>query len=245
MLSVYNLTSSGACEQVLVELLLLACDPRMVAAARMQQCLAIFFRAYAGQSKLAHKHLCAAALPAARRAHSIGPLAAKSAAPQLLKFVLSLLQARHAILRIPICNARLVCLTTTKNLCISAGRDLSEHISTCTQQDQMKHAILKSYVALQTAVAMEAPVAGCPEAALAEEALKEALACPPGSAAKALHAGLLKLAAGLDLQGASQVSRCLPCLPQSLSGRRMHVWWDNGRLLAFLCALRTNGGAQA
>lgn len=53
---------------------------------------------------------------------------------------------------------------------------------------------------------MEAHVSGCPEAALAEEALKEALACPPGSAAKALHAGLLKLAASLDLQGASQVS---------------------------------------
>ena len=76
-------------------------------------------------------------------------------------------------------------------------------------------------------------MSGCPEAALAEEALKEALACPPGSAAKALHAGLLKLAAGLDLQGASQVRRCLPCQPQNSSGRRMHVWCDNSRLLAF------------
>ena len=94
MLDVCNLMTSAACEQVLVELLLLACDPRMVAAARMQQCLAIFFRAYAGQSRQAHKHLCAAALPAARRAHSIGPLTAKSAAPQLLKLVSSLLQAR-------------------------------------------------------------------------------------------------------------------------------------------------------
>ena len=82
-------------------------------------------------------------------------------------------------------------------------------------------------MALQTAVAMEAHVSGCPEAALAEEALKEALACPPGSAAKALHAGLLKLAASLDLQGASQVSWCLPCLPQ-----RIYVWCKNGRLLA-------------
>ena len=93
--------------------------------------------------------------------------------------------------------------------------------------------ILKSYVALQTAVAMEAPVAGCPEAALAEEALKQALAWPPGSAAKALHAGLLKLAAGLDLQGPSQVSRCSPCPLQTFSSRRIHTWCDNGRLLGF------------
>ena len=70
----------------------------------------------------------------------------------------------------------------------------------------MKDAVPKRCGALQTAVAMEVPVAGCPEAALAEEALKEALACPPGSAAKALHAGLLKLAAGLDMRGASQVT---------------------------------------
>ena len=70
----------------------------------------------------------------------------------------------------------------------------------------MKCAVQKRCVALQTAVAMEVPVAGCPEAALAEEALKEALACPPGSTAKALHAALLKLVAGLDLHEASQVS---------------------------------------
>ena len=75
-------------------------------------------------------------------------------------------------------------------------------------------------------------MAGCPEAALAEEALKEALACTPGSAAKALHAGLLKLAAGLDLQGASQVSRRLPCPPERFSGRRIHVECNKGRLLA-------------
>ncbi len=46
---------------------------------------------------------------------------------------------------------------------------------------------------------------GCPAAAVAEEALREALACPPGGATKAFQAGLLKLASGLDLQAASQV----------------------------------------
>ncbi len=78
--------------QVLIQLLLLTCDPSMAAAASMQQCLAVFFRAYAAQSGQAHRHLSAAALPAARRALSIGPSLAKSAAPQLLKFVSTLLQ---------------------------------------------------------------------------------------------------------------------------------------------------------
>ena len=52
---------------------------------------------------------------------------------------------------------------------------------------------------------MADPEGGCPGAALAEDALREALACPPASALKAFQAGLLKLAAGLDLQAASQV----------------------------------------
>ena len=87
-------------------------------------------------------------------------------------------------------------------------------------------------MALQTAVAMEAPVAGCPEAALAEDALKEALACPSGSVAKALHAGLLKLAAGLGLQGASQVSRRLSCPLQSFPGRGASVGCTKCRVSA-------------
>ncbi len=78
--------------QVLIQLLLLTCDPSMAAAASMQQCLAVFFRAYAAQSGQAHRHLSAAALPAARRALSLGTSLAKSAAPQLLKFVSTLLQ---------------------------------------------------------------------------------------------------------------------------------------------------------
>lgn len=57
---------------------------------------------------------------------------------------------------------------------------------------------------------MDESVGGCPGAILAEEALREALACPPGSATKAFYAALLKLAAGLDLQAASQV-RCIYC----------------------------------
>jgi hypothetical protein len=80
-------------EQVLEQLLLLSFDPGMATAARMQQCLAVFFKAYAAQSALAHRHLSAAALPAARKALSFGPLLPKSAAPQLLKFVSTLLQA--------------------------------------------------------------------------------------------------------------------------------------------------------
>ena len=64
----------------------------MAAAARMQQWLAVFFKAYAAQAAQAQRYLSAAALPAARRALSTGPSIAKSAAPQLLKFVSSLLQ---------------------------------------------------------------------------------------------------------------------------------------------------------
>ena len=78
--------------QVLIQLLLLTCNPSMAAASCMQQCLAVFFKAYAAQSEQAHRHLSAAALPAARRALSIGPSLAKCAAPQLLKFVSTLLQ---------------------------------------------------------------------------------------------------------------------------------------------------------
>lgn len=77
---------------MVIQLLLLSCDPGMAAAARMQQCLAVFFKAYAAQSARAHRHLSAAALPAARRALSIGPSLAKSAAPHLLRFVSNLLQ---------------------------------------------------------------------------------------------------------------------------------------------------------
>ena len=77
---------------MVIQLLLLSCDPRLAAAARMQQCLAVFFKAYPAKSAQAHRHLSAAALPAARRALSIGPSPAKSAAPQLLKFVSTLLQ---------------------------------------------------------------------------------------------------------------------------------------------------------
>lgn len=98
-------------EQVLEQLLLLACDPGMAAAARMQQCLAVFFKAYAAQSALAHRHLSAAALPAARRALSIGPSLAKSAAPQLLRFVSTLLQASSVPLNIAavqhLCNCQM------------------------------------------------------------------------------------------------------------------------------------------
>lgn len=78
---------------MLVQLLELACDPSMASAARMQQCLAVFFKAYASQSAQAHRHLSAAVLPAARRALTVGPSLAKSPAPQLLKFVSTLLQA--------------------------------------------------------------------------------------------------------------------------------------------------------
>lgn len=80
--------------QVLAQLLVLACDPGLAAAARMQQCLTVFFHAYAPLSAAAQERLCAAALPAARRALSAGPSPAKSAAPQLLRYVLSLLQVR-------------------------------------------------------------------------------------------------------------------------------------------------------
>ena len=86
--------------QVLAQLLVLACDPGLAAAARMQQCLTVFFHAYAPLSAAAQERLCAAALPAARRALSAGPSPAKSAAPQLLRYVLSLLQVgffRHLI----------------------------------------------------------------------------------------------------------------------------------------------------
>jgi hypothetical protein len=41
---------------------------------------------------------------------------------------------------------------------------------------------------------------------LMEEALKEALACPAGAASKAYCAALLKLANGLSLEAATQVS---------------------------------------
>jgi hypothetical protein len=58
----------------------------------------------------------------------------------------------------------------------------------------------------QAEVAMEGPVGiGSFKAELAESVLQEALACPPGTATKAFHAALLKLASGLDLQAASQV----------------------------------------
>ena len=59
---------------------------------------------------------------------------------------------------------------------------------------------------LQAEVAMEGPVGSvCFSAELAEGALQEALACPPGTATKTFHAALLKLASGLNLQSASQV----------------------------------------
>ena len=57
-------------------------------------CLTVFFHAYAPQSAAAQGWLSAAALPAARRALLAGPTPAKSAAPQLLRYVLSLLQVR-------------------------------------------------------------------------------------------------------------------------------------------------------
>ena len=99
-------------EQVLEQLLLLACDPGMAAAARMQQCLAVFFKAYAAQPVLAQRHLSAVALPAARRALSIGPSLAKSAAPQLLKFVSTLLQASFVPLNLTavqqLCNCQTI-----------------------------------------------------------------------------------------------------------------------------------------
>ncbi|CAL8469060.1 g8601 [Coccomyxa elongata] len=78
--------------KVLAQLLVLACDPGLAAAARMQQCLTVFFHAYAPQSAAAQGRICAAALPAARRALLAGSAPAKSAAPQLLRYVLSLLQ---------------------------------------------------------------------------------------------------------------------------------------------------------
>lgn len=48
---------------------------------------------------------------------------------------------------------------------------------------------------------------------LAEEALKEALACPAGQAFKPFIAALLKLANGLSLDGATQVSLSAFCEP--------------------------------
>ncbi|EIE21059.1 hypothetical protein COCSUDRAFT_43416 [Coccomyxa subellipsoidea C-169] len=78
--------------KVLAQLLVLACDPGLAAAARMQQCLTVFFHAYAPLSAAAQERLCAAALPAGRRALAAGPAPARSAAPQLLRYVLSLLQ---------------------------------------------------------------------------------------------------------------------------------------------------------
>ena len=86
---------AGCREQVLAQLLVLACDPGLAAAARMQQCLTVFFHAYAPQSAAAQGRLGAAALPAARRALLAGPTPAKSAAPQLLRYVLSLLQVER------------------------------------------------------------------------------------------------------------------------------------------------------
>lgn len=100
-----------------MQLLLLACDPGMAAAARMQQSLAVFFKAYAAQSAQAHRHLSAAALPAARMALSIGTSFAKSAAPQLLKLVSTLLQASALL-----CDAR---CTAASFLQYSAWLDLA------------------------------------------------------------------------------------------------------------------------
>lgn len=88
---------SALVRQILVQLLVLACDPGLAAAARMQQCLTVFFHAYAPQSVTAQERLCMAALPAGRRALSAGASSVKSAAPQLLRYVLSLLQVRAAL----------------------------------------------------------------------------------------------------------------------------------------------------
>ena len=60
-------------------------------------------------------------------------------------------------------------------------------------------------LAVQAEVAVADAEGKCPAAAVAEEALREALACPPGGATKAYRAELLRLASGLDLQAASQV----------------------------------------
>ena len=72
-----------------------------------------------------------------------------------------------------------------------------------------------SWLAVQAEVAMADEESGSPAAAVAEEALKEALACPPGGATKAYRAELLKLAGSLDLQAASQV--CSPAQAGTLS----------------------------
>lgn len=55
---------------------------------------------------------------------------------------------------------------------------------------------------------------------LTEAALKEALACPAGQASKPFIAALLKLANGLSLEGASQVSTASPagCNPGQCFG---------------------------
>ncbi|BDA45173.1 probable condensin complex subunit 3 at N-terminal half [Coccomyxa sp. Obi] len=136
--------------KVLAQLLVLACDPGLAAAARMQQCLTVFFHAYAPQSAAAQGRLCAAALPAARRALLAGLTPAKSAAPQLLRYVLSLLQME------------------TKGDEAAGDSSSNGHVR------------------------------------LAEDALKEALACPAGQAFKPFIAALLKLANGLSLNGATQ-----------------------------------------
>lgn len=81
---------------MLVHLLVLACNPAAAQhggqAAATQQCLTVFFHAYAGHGAAGQARLAAAALPAARRALHLGPAPAKSPAAQLLRYVLSLLQ---------------------------------------------------------------------------------------------------------------------------------------------------------
>ena len=79
--------------QVLSRLLVLACDASggvASAAQRAQQSLTVFFHAFASAG--GGPRLSAAALPAARRALRLGASPAKSPAPQLLRYVLSLLQ---------------------------------------------------------------------------------------------------------------------------------------------------------
>lgn len=94
-----------------MHLLVLACDSSRASAAKTQQCLAVFFRAYAPLSASVQRRLAAAALPAARRALAAGPSAAKSPAPQLLKYVLSLLQ-------VGICHGTLPRLYVVQWLCV-------------------------------------------------------------------------------------------------------------------------------
>lgn len=86
-------TSRGASTwrvQVLVRLLTAYMDPATEPATAARQCLSVFFPAYTGFSAWHHRLLCDAVVPAARR--TLG-LPAKSAAPNLLRFCLQLLQA--------------------------------------------------------------------------------------------------------------------------------------------------------